>query len=107
MSASSCAAVWWARDGGWQIVETDLMEDPDSSIVDETAAPVMVCHVVDSDFVTVQAHSPGGVSWQCALSPVMARDYEFPEEWIGIRTWWPSGQSRGLGRLVSIRCRRR
>ncbi|MEU6442159.1 hypothetical protein [Streptomyces sp. NPDC047046] len=49
----------------------------------ETGAPVLVCHVVDSDFGGVQAASPEGVSWRCALSPGMARDYGLPEEWIG------------------------
>ena len=80
---SPCVAVWWAKDNGWQILQALPGGDPDSSIVGETEAPVLVCHVVDSDFVTVQAASPGGLSWQSVLSPVMARDYGFPEEWIG------------------------
>ncbi|MFI1169972.1 hypothetical protein [Streptomyces melanogenes] len=53
------------------------------SLVDETGAPVLVVHVVDSDFATVDAESPQGLSWHCALSPEMARDYDLPEEWIG------------------------
>jgi hypothetical protein len=83
LRSSPCIAVWWARDDGWQILQALPGGDPDASIVGETAAPVLVCHVVDSDFVTVQAASPGGLSWQATLSPVMARDYGFPEEWIG------------------------
>ena len=83
LRSSPRVALWWARDNGWQILQALPGGDPDASIVAETAAPVLVCHVVDSDFATVQAASPGGLSGQCALSPVMARDYGFPEEWIG------------------------
>lgn len=83
LRSTGCVAVWWARDDRWQILQAHPGGDPDSSIVGETAAPVLVCHVVDSDFVTVQAASPGGRSWQCALSPAKARDYGFPEAWIG------------------------
>ncbi|RKE16812.1 hypothetical protein BX266_0050 [Streptomyces sp. TLI_171] len=57
--------------------------DPGNSIVEDTGAPVLAAHVMDGDFAAVQAASPGGLSWRCALSPEMAREYEFPEEWIG------------------------
>ena len=83
MRASDCMPLWWARDGGWQILQACPVTDPDSSIIDETRASVLVAHVVDSDFVTIQAASPDGLSWQCALSPEMARDYGLPGEWIG------------------------
>ncbi|MYV97570.1 hypothetical protein [Streptomyces sp. SID3343] len=83
LRSSPCVAVWWARNDSWQILQALPGGDPDVSIVAETAAPVLVCHVVDSDFVTVQAASPGGLSWQSVLSPAMARDYGFPEKWIG------------------------
>ncbi|MFD8975663.1 MULTISPECIES: hypothetical protein [unclassified Streptomyces] len=84
MRASGCMPLWWARDGEWQILQACPVADPDPSIIDETRAPVLVAHVVDSDFVTVQAASPDGLSWQCALSPEMARDYGLPGEWIGV-----------------------
>ncbi|MDQ1012441.1 hypothetical protein QFZ82_006926 [Streptomyces sp. V4I23] len=64
MRSAGRVPCWWARDG-------------------ETGASVLVSHVVDSDFATVQAASPNGLSWQCALSPEMARDYGLPCEWIG------------------------
>ena len=83
MRGSDCMPYWWARDREWQILQACPIADPDPSIVDETRASVLVAHVVDSDFVTVQAASPGGQSWRCALSPEMARDYRLPEEWIG------------------------
>ncbi|MFF9244833.1 hypothetical protein ACF1AY_38940 [Streptomyces sp. NPDC014776] len=83
MRASDCVPLWWARDGEWQILQACPIADPDSSILDETRASVLVCHVVDSDFATVQAAHPDGLSWQCALSPEMARDYGLPGEWIG------------------------
>jgi hypothetical protein len=83
MRSWDCVPCWWARDGEWQILQVCPTGDPDSSIVGETSAPVLVSHVVDSDFVAVQAASPGGLSWQCALSAQMARDYGFPDEWIG------------------------
>ncbi|GAB1340407.1 hypothetical protein ACE1SV_69970 [Streptomyces sp. E-15] len=78
-----CVPCWWARDGEWQIMQACPIADPDSSIIGETGASVLVSHVVDSDFATVQAASPDGLSWQCALSPEMARDYGLPGEWIG------------------------
>ncbi|MFE1547676.1 hypothetical protein [Streptomyces sp. NPDC058718] len=81
--AADCMPLWWARDGEWQILQACPVTDPDPSIIDETRASVLVAHVVDSDFVTVQAASPEGLSWQCALSPEMARDYGLPGEWIG------------------------
>jgi hypothetical protein len=40
-------------------------------------------YVHDSDVVSVEAASPDGLTWHCALSPEMARDYGVPEEWIG------------------------
>jgi hypothetical protein len=83
MQGVGCVPVWWARDGAWQILQAPLEGDPQSSIVGETGAPVLVAHVLDSDFVTVQAAGPSGLFWQCALSPVMARDYGLPEQWIG------------------------
>ncbi|MFE2867126.1 hypothetical protein [Embleya sp. NPDC059259] len=83
MQGSGCVPEWWARDGAWQILQASLGGDPRSSIVSETQAPVLVAHVLHSDFVTVQAAGPSGLFWQCALSPVMARDYGFPEKWIG------------------------
>ncbi|WP_125665243.1 hypothetical protein [Streptomyces sp. WAC08241] len=83
MRASDCVPLWSAHDGEWQILQACPIADPDSSIIDETCASVLVCHVVDSDFVTVQAASPDGLSWQCALSPETARDYGLPGEWIG------------------------
>ncbi|MEV5601270.1 hypothetical protein AB0L33_07490 [Streptomyces sp. NPDC052299] len=83
MRAADCVPLWWARDGEWQVLQVSPFADPDASIVDETHAAVLVCHVVDSDFVTVQAASPDGLSWRCALSPEMARDYGLPGEWIG------------------------
>ncbi|MFE7595743.1 hypothetical protein [Streptomyces sp. NPDC057494] len=83
MRVSDCTPLWWARDGRWQILQACPVTDPDPSIIDETRAAVLVAHVVDSDFVTVQAASPDGLSWQCALSPEMARDYGLPGEWIG------------------------
>ncbi|MFE2231902.1 hypothetical protein ACFXA4_04910 [Streptomyces sp. NPDC059442] len=81
--ASNCVPLWSARDGEWQIRQACPIADPESSIIGETRAPVLVCHVVDSDFATVQAASPDDLSWQCALSPEMARDYGLPGEWIG------------------------
>ncbi|MEU6620947.1 hypothetical protein ABZ926_09250 [Streptomyces litmocidini] len=81
--AADCVPLWSACDGEWQILEVCPIADPDSSIIDETRASVLVCHVVDSDFATVQAASPDGLSWQCALSPEMARGYGLPGEWIG------------------------
>ncbi|MEU1863496.1 hypothetical protein [Streptomyces gardneri] len=83
MRASDCVPLWWARDGAWQILQACPIADPDPSIISETSGSVLVCHVVDSDFVTVQAASPDGLSWQCALSPEMARDCGLPGEWIG------------------------
>lgn len=83
MRGSDCMPYWWARDGEWQILQACPIADPDSSIVDETCAAVLVAHVVDSDFAAVQAASPDGLSWQCALSPEMAGDYGLPGEWIG------------------------
>ncbi len=83
MRASECVPFWWARDGEWQILQACPVTDPDPSIIRETRAPVLVSHVVDSDFATVQAASPDGLSWQCALSPEMARDYGLPGEWVG------------------------
>ncbi|NEA38400.1 hypothetical protein [Streptomyces sp. SID11385] len=83
MRAADTAPLWWARDGEWQILQACPIADPDSSIISETRAPVLVCHVVDSDFVTVRAGSPDGLTWGCALSPEMARDYGIPGEWIG------------------------
>ncbi|MFI1979133.1 hypothetical protein [Streptomyces wedmorensis] len=83
MRASDCVPFWWACDGEWQILQACPIADPDPSIIGETRASVLVCHVVDSDFATVQATSPDGLSWQCALSPEMARDYGLPGEWVG------------------------
>ncbi|MFC8176329.1 MULTISPECIES: hypothetical protein [unclassified Streptomyces] len=83
MRALDCIPLWWAHDGEWQILQVCPITDTDLSIVDETRASVLVAHVVDSDFVTVQAGSPDGLSWQCALSPEMAQDYGLPGEWIG------------------------
>ncbi|MEV0091943.1 hypothetical protein [Streptomyces sp. NPDC050738] len=83
MQTSGCMPEWWARDGNWQILRAEPGGDPESSIVSETGAPVLTAHVLDSDFVMVEAASPNGLSWRCALSPVMARDYDIPEEWIG------------------------
>lgn len=83
MRALDCVPLWWARDGEWQILQACPVTDPDPSIIRETRASVLVAHVVDSDFATVQAVSPDGQSWQCALSPEMARDYGLPGEWIG------------------------
>ncbi|GEB62064.1 hypothetical protein GCM10017674_71820 [Streptomyces gardneri] len=83
MRASDCVPLWWARDGAWQILQACPIADPDPSIISETSGSVLVCHVVDSDFVTVQAASPDGLSWQCALSPEMARECGLPGEWIG------------------------
>lgn len=83
MRVSDYVPLWWARDGEWQILQAYPIADPDPSIIGETRASVLVSHVVDSDFATVQAASPDGLSWQCALSAEMARDYGFPGEWIG------------------------
>ncbi|MFB7448117.1 hypothetical protein [Streptomyces sp. NPDC056194] len=83
MRAADCVPLWSARDGEWQILQACPVADPEPSIIGETRASVLVAHMVDSDFATVQAASPDGVSWQCALSPEMARDYGFPGEWIG------------------------
>jgi hypothetical protein len=83
MRAADAVPEWWARDGGWQILQASPGGDPDDSILTETGAPVLVMHVVESAFVTVQAASPAGPSWQCALSPRMARAYDVPEQWIG------------------------
>ncbi|MFF5639525.1 hypothetical protein [Streptomyces sp. NPDC012825] len=81
--ASDCVPLWLARDGEWQILQACPITDPEPSIIGETRASVLVCHVVDSDFATVQAASPDDLSWQCALSPEMARDCGLPGEWIG------------------------
>ncbi|MFH9355720.1 hypothetical protein [Kitasatospora sp. NPDC017646] len=78
------ATPWWsARDGAWQILQLSPGVDPDDSVMTETGAPTLVMYVHDSDFVGVQAASPGGLIWHCALSPHMARDYDVPEQWIG------------------------
>lgn len=83
MQAADCLPLWWARDGAWQILKASPGGDPDGSIIAETGAPVLVVHVLDSDFATVQAASPSGPTWQSVLSSKMARDYGFPEQWIG------------------------
>ncbi|MFB7513369.1 hypothetical protein [Streptomyces sp. NPDC056144] len=74
--------VWWARDGDWQLLRAYPLSDPPSSLLQETSAPVLVAHVVDSDFATIQAATADGTSWQCVLSPETARGYGLPEEWI-------------------------
>ena len=84
LQASGIKPVRCARDGQWQILEASPGGDPDPSIVAETGAPVLVAHVVFSDFAAVEAHGPSGVSWRCAMPAVVAREYEFPEEWIGV-----------------------
>lgn len=84
VQTSGIKPVWCARDGEWQILEASPGGDPDLSIVAETGAPVLAAHVVFSDFTAIQAASPGGVSWRCAMPAVVAREYEFPEEWIGV-----------------------
>lgn len=81
--AADCVPLWSARDGEWQILQACPIADPAPSIIGETRASVLVCHVVDSDFATVQATSPDGLSWQCALSPETARDHGLPGEWVG------------------------
>lgn len=73
---------WW-RDGEWQMLQVWPMGDPGNSIVEDTGAPVLAAHVVDGDFAAVEAASPSGLSWKCALRPEAARGYDFPEEWIG------------------------
>ncbi|MER5641105.1 hypothetical protein ABT095_29665 [Kitasatospora sp. NPDC002227] len=73
---------WW-RDGEWQMLQVWPMGDPGDSIVRDTGAPVLAAHVMDGDFAAVEARSPGGMSWKCALRPQSAREYDFPEEWIG------------------------
>ncbi|MFD3530040.1 hypothetical protein [Streptomyces sp. NPDC058664] len=83
MRGADCTPCWWARDGEWQIPQVCPTADPDPSIIEETRASVLVSHVVDSDFAAVHAASPDGLSWRCALSPEMARDYGLPGEWIG------------------------
>ncbi|MEU6235424.1 hypothetical protein [Kitasatospora sp. NPDC047058] len=80
VDASPC---WSAGDGPWQILQLSPIAEPDDSIVTETAAPVLVLHVQDSDFAGVRAVSPGGPVWHCVLSPETARDYDVPERWIG------------------------
>ncbi|MFF5919834.1 hypothetical protein ACFY8C_16045 [Streptomyces flavochromogenes] len=81
---ADCTPLWSARDvAGWQVLQACPITDPDPSLIAETHASALVAHVVDSDFATVQAESPDGLSWQCALSPEMARDYGLPGEWIG------------------------
>ncbi|MQS16151.1 hypothetical protein F7Q99_38745 [Streptomyces kaniharaensis] len=78
------ATSWWsARDGAWQILQLSPGVAPHDSIATETGAPALVMYVHDSDVVSVEAASPGGLTWHCALSPEMARDYDVPEEWIG------------------------
>ncbi|MEU7296978.1 hypothetical protein AB0A76_27875 [Streptomyces exfoliatus] len=83
MRVADCVPLRWAREGEWQVLQVYPIADPDPSIVRETGASVLVSHVVDSDFATVQAASTDGRSWQGALSPEMARSYGLPGEWIG------------------------
>ena len=84
MQSVGCVPCWWARDGEWQILQACPGGDSAFAIVlGQTGAPVLVADVIDSDFASVEAASPQGLSWHCALSPKMARGYNMPEEWIG------------------------
>ncbi|MEV6246057.1 hypothetical protein AB0M38_07610 [Streptomyces sp. NPDC051742] len=83
MGGADCVPLGWACEGGWQALRLYPLADPDPSIVRETGGSVLVSHVVDSGFATVQAAGADGRSWQCALSPEMARDHGLPAEWIG------------------------
>ncbi|WP_406865091.1 hypothetical protein ABZO31_33470 [Streptomyces sp. HUAS MG47] len=83
LRALDCESLWWGQDGAWQILQVCPVADPDPSIIRETGAFLLVAHVVDSDFATVQGAGPDGLSWQCVLSPEMARDYGVPGDWIG------------------------
>jgi hypothetical protein len=75
--AAGGEAVWTATEGDWQLVQILKGEDVDAGLAVATGGPVLVAHVIDSDWVVVEAHGP---VWQCVLARESASDYGVPDE---------------------------
>ncbi|MFD9127659.1 hypothetical protein [Kitasatospora sp. NPDC059571] len=80
---STCVSACNPRPGGWQTLQIlhGMVDDSVASLralVEATAAPVLVAHVMDSDVCWTRGLAPSGARWSTVLDPVMAADYGVP-----------------------------
>ncbi|WP_052434309.1 hypothetical protein [Streptacidiphilus melanogenes] len=79
-----CVSSCRSRPGGWQTLQIHHGVRDDSlaafqELVHDTAAPILIANVMDSDVCQVRGLTPSGARWSTFLDPPVAADYGIPE----------------------------